>query len=180
MARPYLSNEYIRLRAIDLNDTELLYKWEHDTLSWDSSLTLNPISSQFIKDYIADSPHSIVRKGELFLIIEEITQNAPIGYAQLLNYDCISRKAGLGLYIAPEYRRLGYAHNVIRLLEDYAFRRLGVNMLYADILSSNQACCLLFEKLGYTHTATLPKWHWSNGQYHDLRYYQLWNTQESS
>lgn len=177
MATTYLHNEQIRLRSFELSDVDTLYSWEQDSTAWASSSTLNPLSRQFIKDYIVDSAQSIITRGELSLLIELKQEARPIGYVQLLAYDSISRRVGLGLYIAPEYRRLGYARGVVRLVEAYAFGRLGVRMIYADILASNDACCRLFEGLGYRHTATLPEWHWADGLYHDLKYYQLWNNQ---
>lgn len=173
----YFRGERIRLRALERSDAEYLYHWEHNEDAWASSVMLNPLSSSFIEAYILEASNSIVLKGEMSLMIERCDDGMPIGYVQLLGYDAISRRVGLGLYIAQEYRRLGYAKEVVNLTQDYAFARLGVRMIYADILASNEPCCRLFESLGYTHTATLPQWHYAEGTYHDLRYYQLWSNQ---
>lgn len=173
----YLKSERLRLRAIDRTDADWLYRWENDSEAWLSAGTLNPLSKALIDTYITESTTSIVTRGELSLLIELREDNTPVGYLQFLAYDAISRRVGLGLYIAPEYRSKGYAFEVMRIAEHYAFGRLAVRMMYADILASNEPCCRLFERLGYTHTATLPEWCWSDGRYHDLRYYLLWNNQ---
>lgn len=176
-ATNYLTSERLRLRALDRCDAEALYTWENDTEAWISAGTLNPLSRAFIDAYIVESTTSISTRGELSLIIELQEDKTAIGYLQFLGYDAISRRVGLGLYISPRYRSQGYAYEVMQIAERYAFGRLGVRMMYADILASNEACCRLFDRLGYTHTATLPEWFWSDGRYHDLRYYQLWNKQ---
>lgn len=173
----YLKSQRLRLRAIDTTDVDYLYIWENDVEAWSSATTLNPLSHDFVATYVTESTTSIVSRGELALMIEEQELQRPIGYLQLLGFDAISRRVGLGLYIAPEYRSRGYALEVMQMAEQYAFGKLGVRMLYADVLASNEPCCRLFERLGYTHTATLPEWYWSDGRYHDLRYYQLWSKQ---
>lgn len=175
-SRTYFCSDRIRLRAFEVDkDSDTLYRWENDGTSWASSSIYNPLSASYIREYILEATNSILLKGSLSLLIEDKANEEPIGYLQLLGYDAISRRVGLGLYIAPEQRRRGYAAEAVHLAEDYAFRRLGVSMIYADILSTNQACCRLFESLGYQHTATLPKWHWGDGEWHDLNYYQLWS-----
>lgn len=173
----YLKNERIQLRAIEMSDAETLHRWENDTSSWASSMTIQPLSSELIRSYITDSAHSIITKGELMLIIIERSSGSPVGYLQLLGYDALSRRTGLGLYLSPEHRGRGYATEALGLVKSYAFDCLGLRMLYADILASNEACWRIFERLGYQHTATLPEWHYAEGKWHDLRYYQLWNQQ---
>lgn len=176
----YLRSERLRLRAFEPSDATQLYNWEQGGDTWDSSTVRNPLSLAFFDSYLVDSANSIVTKGELSLMIEALPQGEAVGYLQFLDYDSISRRVGLGLYICPEARRQGYAYEVMLLAQDYAFQHLGVRMMYADILASNTACCQLFERLGYELTATLKSWHFSQGEYHDLRYYQLWNNQLSN
>lgn len=179
MGRRYLQDDRLRLRSFEpkKQDAEYLYLWENDVDSWVSAGTRNPLSVAMIKEYVLMSAESIVTKGEMALMIEELESGIPVGYLQFLDYDAISRRVGCGLYIAPEYRGKGYARSVVCLAEQYAFNHLGVRMLYADILSSNIPCCRLFESLGYRLTATLPEWHYAEGQWHNLNYYQKWNTQ---
>lgn len=173
----YLSNQMIKLRAFEPRDAQFLHLWENEEESWASNNTLNPLSFRFIEDYICESSHSIITKGEMSLVIERQVDQEPIGYVQLNNYDPIGRKMGLGLYVIPSCRRMGVAHQTLKLVQSYAFSKLGLRMLYADVLASNTACCALFENLKYKHTATLAEWYWLDGAYHDLRYYQLWSNQ---
>lgn len=175
MTNRYLQGDLLSLRSFELSDAETLHRWEHDETAWASSTTLAPLSAEFVREYIIRSVDSIITQRELSLLLQSRDNHTPVGYLQFLAYDPISRRVGLGLFVAPEHRRKGYAKEAVQLAIRYAFGRLGVSMLYADILESNVACCRLFDELGFTHTATLPKWHYAEGEYHNLRYYQLWD-----
>lgn len=170
----YLQSDRIRLRAFELDrDLALLHQWENDSASWSSAGTLNPLSRLFAEQVVLQSPTAIVERGQMSLAIEP--HGAPaVGYVQILDYDPISHRAGMGIYITPEARRQGYASEALALAARYATARLGCRMLYASILASSAGSIALFEHLGYLHTATLPRWHWQDGAYHDLHYYQLW------
>lgn len=174
-----LRSERLYLRSFEVQDSDLeaLYRWENDPETWESSSSSNPISSEFLRTYVLESVTSLVTRGDMTLAIALSDSDELIGYLQFLGYDAISRRVGYGLYIAPEYRRQGYAREVISISEAYAFQTLGVRLLYADILASNVPCCKLFEGLGYTLQASLPQWHWAAGKWHDLNYYMKWNNQ---
>lgn len=169
----FLQSPILRLRALELEDAPLLHRWEGDSDAWQSAGTLNPPSAVMIRDFIARSTSSILEQGQLSLIMES-REGLALGYAQLLDYDSISRRVGLGLYIKPNKRRKGYASEALRLLEEYASQRLACEMLYATILADNVPSMKLFEGLGYSKTASLPRWTWQAGKYIDLVYYQKW------
>ncbi|MDO4692730.1 MAG: GNAT family N-acetyltransferase [Porphyromonadaceae bacterium] len=163
------------LRAIELGrDRDLLYLWENDARSWASSGAFNPISTQFIDQYIIQSTSSILEQSGLNLMMIDTDSDVPVGYVQLQDFEPISKRIGIGLYVAPECRRRGYACEALELVHDYVRRRLGCRMAYASILENNQACLRLFQSLGYLHVGTLEGWQWYDGHYYDLKYYQLW------
>ena len=174
--RTAMKSERLYLRSFEDNkqDISALYQWENDPESWDSSMTSNPVSAKFIREYILESATSLITQGTMTLAIGLAETQELIGYLQFLGYDAISQRVGYGLYIAPEHRRKGYGREVIQLAEQYAFQHLGVRLVYADILSNNLSCCKLFEVLGYELKATLPEWHCSQGSWHNLNYYMKW------
>ena len=55
-----LENDGIRLRAIEPEDLELLYRWENDETNWKQGNTLVPYSRYILKKYIAGSGKSIL------------------------------------------------------------------------------------------------------------------------
>lgn len=171
-----LTNDRIRLRSMEAEiDTPYLHRWEGDSEAWTSSGVLNPIASSAIEAHIIRSTTALVDNGRMDLMIELITQSLPIGYVQLYDYDPINQRLGLGVYLAPEYRRQGFAREALQLVHDYAWSRMNCQMLYAEVISSNVQSQKLFERLGYEHTASLRSWYRLDGEYQDLLYYQLWH-----
>lgn len=168
-----LSTDRLRLRPLELSDKALLYEWENTDEAQQSSLALNPLSSVMIESFIIRSSVDILEEGRISLLIECKAGEA-IGYAQLLDYDSLNRRVALGLYIVPQFRRQGYASETVILLEDYAKRRLRCDMMYVTILAENEPSQKLFEHQGYARIATLPKWHYYDGRFIDLYYYQKW------
>lgn len=171
-----LINERIRLRSMEAEiDTPYLSQWEGDSDAWISSGVLNPIAASAIEAHIIRSSTALVDHGQMDLMIETILEGKPIGYVQLYDYDPINQRLGLGVYIAPSYRKQRYAYEAMTLLHNYAWRRMNCQMLYAQVIATNIPSRKLFESLGYELTATLRDWYKFNNRYHDLLYYQLWN-----
>ncbi len=170
-----LKTDRLLLRSIEEKDADFLFQWENDLNAWASSQTINPLSHKFIKDYITYSSQSVLDKGELSLIAESLDGKEVIGYLQLLNYEPLHQKVGLGIYIGEAYRHLGYASEMIDFVKTYAFDILHCRMLYAETFISNTSACRLFESQGFKQTAVLPDWYWVNGRYESLVYYQIWN-----
>lgn len=169
-----LSSQRIRLRALELDrDRSALYEWENDVEAWASSGILNPISYGFIDQFIISSGTSILERQSLALVLEGQAGQA-LGYIQLFDYEPVSRRVAIGVYIAPLYRRQGYALEAIGLLHGYLRQALNCTMVYASVLEPNVASQALFERLGYKQTARLEQWQWQGDKYHDLIYYQLW------
>lgn len=169
----YLKGDLLRLRSFtdDAADRALLERWMSDSSAWTQSSVYNPLSPEYIRNYIQENTDSILSRRELSLVIETLESGEAVGNLQLHHYDPVSRRAGLGLYIDPEYRRRGYALETVRLTECYAFDRLGLHLLYADVLAGNVPCCRLFDRLGYQLVATLPDWEWADGAWQALNYY---------
>lgn len=163
---------YLRSPEID-RDQEFLYRWENDPDTWCSTGGLNPLSSEFIKQYILLSTTSVLQEAGMNLMIEAIDLEQTVGYLQLSDYNPVSRRVSIGIYIAPEYRRKGYASLAIGLVHTYLQQRLNCRMVYASVLSNNTPSLALFEALGYRHVGTLGDWLWYDGLYWDLKYYQL-------
>lgn len=169
-----LSSERLKLRSLELDrDRDALYEWENDAEAWGSSGTLNPISYDFIDRFITISSASIIEKQSLALAIE-VKCRSLVGYVQLFDYDAVSRRVAIGIYISPQARGQGYARESIELLHGYLRETLNCTMIYATVLDNNVPSQRLFSSLGYKQTARLERWHWQGDSYHDLMYYQLW------
>lgn len=166
----------VNLRALEIEDLPYLYQWENDAAAWADSGTHNPLSHKLLREYIENSTGDLYADGQLRLVME--SEGATIGAIDLFDFDARSRKAAIGMYIAPQYRGAGLGREAVRLLEEYAFGFLGLHLLYAIIAADNTACRAIYENAGYKHSADLTDWVLRQGAFVDAIIYQKVNPAE--
>lgn len=171
-----INDETIRLRPLEPEDLEYLYKWENNMDLWDVSDTLTPFSRYTLRQYIENSHQDIYTAKQLRLIIELLDDKKPVGMIDLYEFDPYHQRAGIGIMIHNEEdRKMGYASSAIALMVDYCFEILGLNQIYCSIPSSNLASINLFEKLGFTRTGYRKEWLRRGKEWEDVVYFQLLN-----
>lgn len=148
--------QMITLRKLEPSDLPFLYRWENDASSWQDGSNHHPLSQADLREYIASTTGDIFRDGQLRLIICD--GDLTMGCADLFDLDARNRKAALGLYLAPEFRGSGVGRSALSLLEDLAFRHLGLRLIYAFVSESNTACMSLFRSASYSRSSSLPAW----------------------
>ena len=82
----------------------------------------------------------------------------PYGCIDIYDYDPINHRAAVGIMVANEYRRQGYALAMLRELQQLAANNYHLHTLYADIASINTASIVLFRKAGYTQCGHFKEW----------------------
>ena len=149
----------VRLRAIEPEDLDLLYRIENDADLWAVGTTNVPYSRYTLHDYIATSSDDIYADRQLRLIIETM-QPSPltVGIADLINFDPRHCRAEIGIVVEQPHRRKGYAREALEALHDYARRVIHLHQLYVIISIGNQPARQLFHSMGYRTTATLTDW----------------------
>lgn len=80
----------------------------------------------------------------------------PYGCIDLYNYDPLNRRCAVGIMVANEYRRQGYALAMLRALETQ--QAASLHTLYADIAAPNTASINLFRKAGYEECGRFKEW----------------------
>ena len=145
----------IALRKIEPSDLPLLYLWENDDTAWPDGAVHNPLSQKDLRDYILSSTGDIYKDGQLRLVIMK-GENA-IGCIDLYDFDVRNRRAAVGVYIAPSFRRQRYGEQALTLLIDYAKRHLNMRLLYAYVQCANIASTNLFRKQ-FTPSNAIPSW----------------------
>ena len=66
-----LTGKVTRLRALEPNDIEPIYKWENDSSIWQLSNTFAPFSKYVITQFIENSHQDIFQLKQLRLMIEK-------------------------------------------------------------------------------------------------------------
>ena len=154
----------VRLRAIEPEDLDLLYRIENDQQLWSVGATNVPYSRYTLHDYIATSSDDIYGDRQVRLIVENDTHQT-VGICDLVRFDPQHRRAEAGIVIMNEFRRQGYALSALMSLADYALRVVHMHQLYAVVAMDNVAALALFEKAGFTMQATLQDWLFDGHQY---------------
>lgn len=162
----------VKLRAMEPEDLDLLYRIENDAQLWDVGTTNVPYSRYTLHDYIASASGDIYTDRQLRLIVEDEAGNT-LGIADLADFDPRHRRAEVGIVIEQPYRQKGFALAALSELHRYARRVLLLHQLYAVISAGNQAALNLFRKAGYQSIATLPQWLCTENGYSDAVCMQL-------
>ena len=156
----------IRLRAIEPEDLELLYKIENDVRLWNVGATNVPYSRYTLHDYIANSADDIYADKQLRMIVEDM-EGKTVGIVDLMNFSPQHLRAETGIVILDAERRNGYATEALNALCDYAGRVLHLHQLYGVVGKDNQAALALYEKAGFAHKETLKEWLFDGKKYTD-------------
>ncbi len=150
----------LTLRKIEPADLPLLYVWENDSASWADGSNHNPLSRQDLRNYLEQTTGDIYRDGQLRLVIDVTDSDGtlPVGCIDLFDFEPRNLRAGIGIYVAPHYRRQGYGAEAMKRLMDYAFAFLHFRLVYAFVSTDNTASERLFDRLGFQSSSVLPAW----------------------
>lgn len=163
-----LANKNITLRAPEPEDLEVFYKWENDTSLWSYGSTITPFSRYMLKEYIASGGGDFYQTRQLRLMIVNKADQSTVGMIDLFDFDPFHRRAALGILIDPAHQRQGFALQALTLLDAYAFRFLGIHMLFVHVPQCNEASIRLFEKAGFEDKGILSDWIRIEDQYEDV------------
>jgi diamine N-acetyltransferase len=162
----------IRLRAMEPEDLDMLYRIENDTEVWGVSATNVPYSRYALHDYIASSTGNIYTDQQVRLMLEN-DENQVVGIVDLVDFDAKNSRAEIGLIIERCYRRRGYAVQALEAIADYALRVLHLHELHAFVSVDNKPTLQLFRKMGYVESARVRDWLFDGRSYHDAVIMQI-------
>ena len=154
-----LETESIRLRAIEPEDVEILYKWENDTCFWKLSNTVAPFSRYILRRFIENQKYDIYETKQLRLIIEAKKGGRAVGAIDLYEIDPTNRRAAVGILVYEDKDQgQGFASSALGALILYSFQTLGLNQLYCNVLSNNQKSINLFKSKGFAIIGLKKEW----------------------
>ena len=162
----------VRLRAIEPEDLDLLYRIENDIKLWNIGATNVPYSRYTLHDYIANASGDIYTDRQVRMMIENAEGNI-VGIVDIVNFDPSNRRAELGLVIEEPFRQMGYAQSVMTEVANYAVSVLHLHQLYAFCDVRNEASLELFRKMGYQASMTITDWLYDGREYHNAILMQL-------
>ena len=163
-----LGNNDIILRAIEDKDLDLLYNMindpdiEKNVFGWSF-----PISKQNQLEWMKTER----KDGNIRFVIEY--NNFPVGVVSLSNIDFKNRTTNLNIKLLKNYRGKGIASRSIKILIEYVFEELNLNLITASVLEYNKESLLLWEKNGFTREANLRARIFKNGKYNNIVIFSL-------
>ncbi len=171
-----LKGDNIYLRALEPEDLEFIYEVENDESIWQVSNTQTPYSRFLIRQYLENAHQDIYEAKQLRLAICKNHDFDALGLIDLFEYDPKNNRAGVGILIAnSNNRNLGMGTEVLKILIQYAFKKLNIHQLYANIDVDNSKSIALFTKFGFQKVGVKKQWNIVNGVYKDEALYQLIN-----
>ena len=170
-----LQQNNIKLRAVEPEDLDTLYRWENNTELWTIGNTITPYSKFQLKEFISNANQDIFISKQLRLMIELVEEMKTAGCVDLYEYDLFHQKAAVGIIIDEKYRNSGVANQTLLLLIEYAFSFLKLQQLYCYITENNVISINLFEKAGFKQSGKLFNWIRTIDGYENVFIYQLIN-----
>jgi diamine N-acetyltransferase len=172
IAAMLLRNQKVRLRALEAEDLDMIYRWENDTTLWDTSSNHAPFSRKQIWEYINNYNADIFATQQLrFVVVEAATERA-VGMIDLYDFDAMNRRAYVGLLIDNEFRNQGFGRLAIEVLEGYCYAKLGMHQLAAVVATDNAASIAMFKRVGYETAGCLRSWLRVGERYADVEMMQ--------
>ena len=171
-----LKGKNIYLRALEPEDLNFVFGIENNETIWEVSNTQTPYSRFLIKQYLENSHQDIYEAKQLRLAICKNNEVKPLGLIDLFDFDPKNNRAGIGIVIEnTQNRNQGIGKEALSLLVNYAFMKLNLHQLYANIGSNNEVSLKLFTTFGFQKIGTKKDWTFHEGKYFDEDLFQLIN-----
>lgn len=91
-----------------------------------------------------------------------------IGQICLKHITWTNRKAEVSLFIRKDMQEKGHGSLALQAIIEYAFKRLNLYRLEAEVIDGNLASLKLVDKAGFTAEGRLREAKFINGEYRDL------------
>lgn len=143
----------IRLREVDLEDAEVLYRWR---MGPDSRLQFRFTGEVPFADHQAYVQRYFQPGNDdrWFIIEEGEAGGEPVGAIALYEFSPDGTTAEWGRFVIdPGHRRRGLGRRGLELLMEHA-REIGVRDLRCEVLAGNAAAEGLYRRLGFAETGS--------------------------
>ena len=148
----------IRLRAMEPEDIDAIYRWENDPEVWTHSAAHQHFSRNALRQFIAENDGTDIYASRQLRLMADAEDVGTVGCADLFDFDPYHRRAAIGLLTDSHLRGHGYGTAMLLALEAFATEHLDLHLLYCDIATDNIPCIKMFECNGYHHSGTKEQW----------------------
>ena len=162
----------LRLRAVEPEDLEFLYRIENDEELWEVGITNVPFSKFTLTNYILNNANDIYADRQVRFVMENENGNA-VGILDITNFDPKHLRAEIGIVVIEPERNKGYGRLAMEHAVGYCREVLHLHQLFAVIDKDNISSLHLFKSVGFKEGGILKQWLFCNKIFHDALLMQL-------
>lgn len=163
----------VYLRPMRLEDAKLVSDWYNDPETRKYMSTVVRGYTYYPRDIKKEIKENDPRK-ERWLIICLKSNDKPIGQAGIDELDFLDKRGEIFFLIGDKVEKgKGYSHETIRLLIDFAFKRLKLNSLYATATVKNLPSIKVLERAGFRKIGVRREYNYIGGKFWDEILYDL-------
>lgn len=153
-----LEGRICRLRAVEPEDVETMYRWENDPEVWAVSGTTAPFSRHMLVQFVEQQRLDLAQTRQLRLIVET-TEGEPVGAIDLFDFDPWNGRAGVGILVHDKrHRGRGYAADALAVLIAYCRSTSAAPALMPTWGADNTASLRLFRSAGFAEVGIKREW----------------------
>lgn len=150
---PDLIDEDVRLRTPTAADVPVVTRLcqDPDIQRW--TRVPSPYTEDDARHFLALSAEGLMERTAVHLLVADVTTNDVFG-AVGMDLDFRDFSGEVGYWVAPDARGRGNATRAVRMLLDFAFRRLSIQYVKLHAATANPASNGVARRLGFTLEGT--------------------------
>ncbi|CAA7619653.1 GNAT family N-acetyltransferase [Magnetospirillum sp. SS-4] len=159
----------VRLRPLRREDGALTAAWRNDPAIRDCQLGHRfPVTAEMEAAWF-DSRLNDRSGGAFILAIEDLADDAFVGYAHLRDIDWIGRTAEFGISIGAKDRQgRGLGRESLDIMVCHGFTVLNLNRIWLRAAAFNDRAIALFRSAGFSREGVMRQHAYVGGQYYDV------------
>jgi len=160
----------IKLRKLELKDVPFMLEWIQDSeISSFFQFDARSQTEEKIEAFIRDSWNEI--RSIHLAVVDDYDEY--LGTISLKNIDNVALEGEYAISLRKIFHGKGIADEATRAILEYAFKMLGLNRIYLNVLSNNYRAVGFYEKFGFVFERETRKYMINIDKYQNLRWYAL-------
>ena len=163
-----INGKNVYLRLPELSDLEELYELANIEENRDFLNFHRPMSRIDEDNWIKGVTEKASKGADYGFVIVEKKSQKVVGTTGIHNIKNIERMGTIGITIKKEFQEKGYGPEAIKLLLEWGFNTLNLNLIEIEAFSNNERAIHVYkDKLKFKEEAKLRMRHYKNGKYLD-------------
>ncbi|MBQ2729457.1 MAG: GNAT family N-acetyltransferase [Clostridia bacterium] len=168
-----ITTNRLKMRKLKLSDADAFYQFASDTkvtkyMNWIPHTSISDSINSIEKSIKEYENKSYYRWG---ISLKE--NDHLIGIIQLLAFDETKNSCSFAYMLNSEYQTKGYGTEALSAVIQFAFKKISVEVIEADIYSENKASSVVAKKCGMIYNGTIKDKYTKDGILHRADRYTI-------